>query len=75
MSGFNTQSGKLFTQQEEIGFEQVAVLGSHTARTLFSDKNPVEKLIKVNHVWLRIIGVLEDQSLNKDEFEGIKLGG
>ncbi len=75
LSDFKADKGQLFTDQDELNFQQVAVLGSHTANSLFPDSNPVGQLIKVNHVWLRVIGVLEDKSLNKDEFEGIKLGG
>jgi putative ABC transport system permease protein len=75
LSGFKTRAGELFTSEQENSFQQVAVLGPHTANTLFPGENSVGKLIKVNHVWLRIVGVLENKALNKDEFEGIKLGG
>ncbi len=75
LSGFSTTEGKLFGEKEERGFSQVAVLGDYAARTLFPGENAVGKLIKVNHVWLEVIGVLEDKSINKNEFEGIKLGG
>jgi putative ABC transport system permease protein len=31
-------------------------------------------MIKVNHVWLRVVGVLADRDLGKDKFEGVALG-
>ncbi|TQV89171.1 ABC transporter permease [Aliikangiella coralliicola] len=75
LSGFNVSAGRLFDVDGEARYRQVAVLGAHTAKVLFADKDPLGQLVKVNHVWLRVIGVLKDKSLNKDEFEGIKLGG
>jgi putative ABC transport system permease protein len=75
LSGFKTSIGALFGEKEDIGFEQVAVLGSYTAEILYPEQDPIGQLIKVNHVWLEVIGVLENKSLNKEEFEGVKLGG
>ncbi len=75
LSGFEAEKGHIFTQEDSQSFAQIAVLGAHTAKSLFANQDPVGKLVKVNHVWLRIVGVLENKLLNKDEFEGIKLGG
>lgn len=74
LSGFATDSGELFTHQSHLRYSQVAVIGNKVAKSMFGDKSAVGELIKVNHVWLRVIGVLEDKSLDKEEFEGIKLG-
>ncbi len=75
LSGLNAEQGTLFGDKEERGFQQVAVLGSYTAKILFPEEDAIGQLIKVNHVWLEVIGVLEDKSLSKDEFQGVKLGG
>ena len=74
LSGFNTQKGELFSDMENTRFEQVAVIGIDVARTMFGESDPIGRLIKVNHVWLKVIGVLEDKSLSKNEFEGVELG-
>src|SRR5690606_15734689 len=36
--------------------------------------DPVGQLVKVNHVWLEVGGVLADRDLGKDKFEGVQLG-
>ena len=74
LSGFNTSEGNLFDASADKTFAQVAVLGARAAEHMFPDGNAVGELIKVNHVWLQVIGVIADHELRKDEFEGIKLG-
>jgi len=74
MSALTAGAGRLFDQQDDARYDQVAVIGSEVAATLFPNGDAVGGLIKVNHLWLRVIGVLASQTLTKDEFQGIKLG-
>ena len=39
----------------------VAVLGHQAATDLFPGVDPIGQLIKVNHVWLEVVGVLGDR--------------
>ncbi len=75
LSSFSVSSGRIWDAAEDEQFAQVAVLGPEAARALFPGVEPVGQLIKINHVWLEVIGVLQDKALNKTDFEGIKLGG
>jgi len=75
LSGLSLAQGRLFSEKDDQSFSQITVIGSYVAESLFPQQNPVGKLIKVNHVWLKIAGVLENKTLNKNEFEGVKLGG
>jgi putative ABC transport system permease protein len=50
------------------------VLGHQAARELFPDGHGLGRMVKVNHVWLRVVGVLADRDLGKDKFEGVALG-
>jgi len=75
LSGFNAGDGNFFTSDNNRHYQQVAVIGSHTANHLYPNDNPIGKLIKVNHVWLKIVAVIENKQLDKNEFQGIKLGG
>jgi len=34
----------------------------------------IGRYVKVNHVWLRVVGVLADRDLGQDRFEGVQLG-
>ena len=74
MSNLETAQGTLFGESENISFEQVAVLGAEAAEDLFPGQNPLDQLVKVNHMWVRVIGVLQKDELSKDQIQGIKLG-
>jgi putative ABC transport system permease protein len=54
------KEGQFFTQQQDQGNDNVAVLGSQTANDLFGGSNvdPVGQIIKIKNVPFRIIGVI-----------------
>ncbi len=74
MSNLKTQSGNLFTNEDNASNRQVAVIGAEVAGALFPKEDAIGKLIKVNHLWVEVIGVLKQQKLSKKEIQGIKLG-
>ena len=51
------------------------MLGSSTAKQLFPTGGAIGKTVKINHLWFKVVGVLQPPFLTKDEFQGIKLGG
>ena len=67
--------GRLVTEEDNRYFNQVAVLGSQAARDMFPESDPVGQRIKINHLWVEVIGVLQDKDLRKEEFQGVRLGG
>ncbi len=75
LSKLSLSAGRSFTDEEDLYAAQVAVLGSQLAATLFPDGNAVGQPVKVNHVWLQVIGVLAPPYQSKQEFQGVKLGG
>ncbi|MEE4172703.1 MAG: ABC transporter permease [Xanthomonadales bacterium] len=75
LASLQLASGRAFDEENNRRFEPVAVLGAQAARTLFPGGDPVGKRIKVNHLWLEVIGVLADRDLGQDEFQGVSLGG
>jgi putative ABC transport system permease protein len=75
LSKFHVAQGRLLTEKDEQSFSQVALLGSSTAKQLFPQGNAVGKNIKINHLWFKVVGVLQAPFLKKQEFQGIKLGG
>ncbi|MEI7036773.1 ABC transporter permease [Fulvimonas yonginensis] len=66
--------GRALTAQDDARLAAVAVLGAQAAHELFPDGRPLGRLVKVNQVWLRVVGVLADRDLDKDSFEGVALG-
>jgi putative ABC transport system permease protein len=75
-SNLTLSQGRFLHPEDDSALAQVAVLGADTARELFPDENDVVgQLVKVNHVWLTVVGVLTAPAGNKDEFQGVKIGG
>ncbi len=75
LSNLEAGRGALFDENDERAFAQVAVLGTEAARNLFPNGDAIGKTIKVNHLWLRVVGVLRDRQLPESEFEGRQIGG
>jgi len=73
-SGMQLAKGRWFVQRDSDTLAPVAVLGPRLAQKLFGQNSPVGERLKLNHVWLEVVGVLADRALNKSEFEGVKLG-
>ncbi|MGJ8662882.1 MAG: ABC transporter permease [Marinicella sp.] len=74
MTNLEVSEGRLFTKADNDTFTQVAVIGSEAADQLFPDGDAMGQRIKVNHLWVEVIGILRKDELSKDEIQGIKLG-
>ncbi len=75
LASLKTAHGRFTDQQDDDRFAQAAVLGAQAARTLFPGLDAIGQNIKINHLWVRVVGVLQDRDLSKDEFEGVRIGG
>jgi putative ABC transport system permease protein len=74
LSSLHVAEGRALTDDDDNRLAAVAVLGHQAARELFPDGRALGQMVKVNHVWLRVVGVLADRDLGKDKFEGVALG-
>lgn len=74
MSNLEVDEGRLFEDSDNTQFAQVAVIGSEVADQLFPDGDALGQRIKVNHLWVEVVGILRKDELSKDEIQGIKLG-
>jgi len=74
LASLRIAQGRALTEADEDSLAAVAVLGHQAARTLFPDGDAVGRAVKVNHVWLDVVGVLADRDLSADQFEGVQLG-
>ena len=72
--GLHTAMGRWLAPDDGATLAPVCVVGARLAHTLFGDANAVGQRVKLNHVWLEVVGVLADRALGKAEFEGVKLG-
>ena len=75
LSSLSAARGRLFDETDDLRFAQVAVLGSAAARELFPNGGAVGGMVKVNHLWLEVVGVLRDRQLPDSQFEGQQVGG
>ncbi|GAB2928265.1 ABC transporter permease [Rheinheimera gaetbuli] len=75
LSKLQFAAGRNFTERENRYAAQVAILGARVAQSLFPNGDALGKPVKVNHVWLQVVGVLAEPYAGSDEFQGIKLGG
>ena len=75
LSNLHAKTGRVLSEQDNNAVAQVAVIGSSAAEQLFPQINAVGQYIKVNHLWLEVIGVLNNPFFDKDEFQGVKIGG
>ncbi len=74
LAALKISQGRTLTEEDETTLASVAVLGHQAARDLFPAGDAVGQAIKLNHVWLRVVGVLTDRDLSSDRFEGVQLG-
>ncbi|MBS0383627.1 MAG: ABC transporter permease [Proteobacteria bacterium] len=74
MASLKIAAGRALTQPDDDALAAVAVLGAQAARELFPQGHALGGLVKVDQVWLRVVGVLADRDLGKDSFEGVSLG-
>ncbi|TPH15615.1 ABC transporter permease [Litorilituus lipolyticus] len=75
LSKFTLDQGRLLNEQDNVEFSQVVLLGSSTAKQLFPLGDALGNNVKINHIWFKVVGVLQAPFLKKEEFQGIKLGG
>ncbi len=74
LSALQVAKGRALGADDDSAMAPVAVIGHQVASSLFPGIDPVGQLVKVNHVWLEVVGVLADRDLGKDDFEGVQLG-
>jgi putative ABC transport system permease protein len=74
LSSLHVAEGRTLSADDDDKLAAVAVLGHQAAHELFPDGHALDRMVKVNHVWLRVVGVLADRDLGKDKFEGVALG-
>ncbi|MGO4777787.1 tRNA pseudouridine(13) synthase TruD, partial [Lysobacter sp. 2RAB21] len=74
LSSLRIAKGRALTDADDRALAAVAVLGHQAAADLFPGVDPIGQDLKVNHVWLQVVGVLADRDLSKDQFEGVQLG-
>ena len=63
--------GGFFNEYQEENGIPVCVIGANIKNKFFSKENPIGKYIKFDHVWLKVVGILEKNDMNLTRFENI----
>lgn len=65
--------GSFFLPSDEEGNAQVCVLGIAAKQKLFGFGDVLNQRIKINDIWMKVVGVLADSMVDEQEFEGVKI--
>jgi putative ABC transport system permease protein len=72
ISSLGVVEGRFFTEQENLDSAPVCVLGEAAKVNLLGYQNAVGKYVKINDIWLQVIGVLANQANMDEEVEGVE---
>jgi len=75
MADLGMSEGRFLIPFDDLVYAHVCVIGSRVAQVLFPGASPLGQYVKINHVWMTVVGVLKDKNLLKEEFQGIALKG
>lgn len=53
------ESGRQFTEKEISEYAQVMVIGTSAAKTIFSDVNPLNKVVVLDNIPFKVVGVVQ----------------
>ncbi len=70
IAGLHLLAGRFFNKDDEDRATPVCVLGITARWSLFGDSNPIDKYVKVNDQWFRVIGVVSPQLSSPSETPG-----
>lgn len=71
LNGLDLAGGKFFQAIHEEAGAPVCIIGKSIATRFFSQENPIGQQIKCGNTWLRIIGVLEKRTADKENLASL----
>lgn len=60
---YYTKEGRFFTQEEMNSLARVAVIGNTVKEDIFGEEDPIGKMIKINKLSFKVIGVAEERGV------------
>ncbi|MEM9292640.1 MAG: ABC transporter permease [Acidobacteriota bacterium] len=72
LANLDLAQGRFFDSRDEEDHAQVAVVGKALSRRLFGYRSPLGRTLKVDDVWLEVVGVLAAGN-EQESFEGVAL--
>lgn len=71
ITNFNIDEGSNFSELNIQNADPVCVIGNDVKTRFFAGESPVGKKIKVGHLWLTVIGVIEKKEVSSDNIENL----
>ena len=75
MMNLRMQEGRFLDAEDEASFAQVCVIGQGVRRDLFGFGAAVGSMVKVNDLWLTVVGVLSEPVSSTRDFQGVRISG
>jgi putative ABC transport system permease protein len=73
LSSFRLEEGRLLDLEDERTFAQVALIGSEVERALFGHESGLGQALKLDDVWLEVVGVLAAEGDDGRSYQGIEV--
>ena len=74
MFNLELEKGRIFTQYQNKHGLPVCVIGAKIKSKFFNKANPIGKHIKCGHVWLKVIGVIENRFISESTSSKMGVG-
>lgn len=71
ITNFNIVEGSNFSDIQLDNADPVAVIGYDVKTRFFGGESPIGKQIKVGHLWLTVIGVIEKKEVSSENIENL----
>lgn len=71
ITNFNIVEGSNFSEIQLDNADPVAVIGYDVKTRFFGGESPIGKQIKVGHLWLTVIGVIEKKEVSSENIENL----
>lgn len=71
INNFELSSGKGFSELNFSNSENVCIIGSGISKRLFPTDNPIGSTIKCGNEWLKIIGVVAEKNISKENIQNL----
>lgn len=75
LANIQITEGRFLLPTDDQIQSSVCVIGSRVAQVLFPSQPALGRPIKINQVWMRVVGVIKDRNLARDDFQGVSLKG
>lgn len=75
MRNLRLEAGRFIDALDMQDHAQVCVIGEGVRQALFGFETGLGQWLKIDDVWLRVVGLLEPEAAGEESFQGVAVGG